>query len=67
MAKALLGHLAGTDPRATRETWLLRQRVADLEAEVARLKEQNDELVANYPDAETLTPDRLVDFEPALG
>ena len=67
MAKALLGHLAGTDPRATRETWLLRQRVADLEAEVSRLKAQNDELVANYPDAETLTPDRLVDFEPALG
>jgi len=67
MAKALLGHLAGTDPRATRETWLLRQRVADLEAEVARLKAQNDELVANYPDAETLTPDSLVDFEPALG
>ena len=67
MAKALLGHLAGTDPRVTRETWLLRQRVADLEAEVSRLKAQNDELVANYPDAETLTPERLVDFEPALG
>ena len=67
MAKALLGHLAGTDPRATRETWLLRQRVADLEAEVARLKAQNDELVANYPDAETVSPERLVDFEPALG
>jgi uncharacterized small protein (DUF1192 family) len=67
MAKALLGHLAGTDPRATRETWLLRQRVADLEAEVARLKAENDELVANYPDGETLTPERLVDLEPALG
>jgi uncharacterized small protein (DUF1192 family) len=67
MAKALLGHLAGTDPRVTRETWLLRQRVADLEAEVARLKAENDALVANYPDAETLTPERLVDLEPALG
>jgi uncharacterized small protein (DUF1192 family) len=67
MAKALLGHLAGTDPRATRETWLLRQRVADLEAEVARLKAENDALVANYPDGETLTPERLVDLEPALG
>lgn len=67
MAKALLGHLAGTDPRVTRETWLLRQRVADLEAEVARLKAENDALSANYPDAETLTPEQLVDLEPAFG
>jgi hypothetical protein len=67
MAKALLGHIAGIDPRVTRETWLLRQRVADLEAEVSRLKAENDALVASYPDGETLTPERLVDLEPALG
>ncbi len=50
MAKALLGYSVGTDPRIlhrmTTENRLLRQRVADLEETVARLREENDALVA---------------------
>ncbi len=44
MAKALLGHMGGTDPRLTRDATLLRRRVADLEALVSRLQIENDEL-----------------------
>jgi hypothetical protein len=50
MAKALLGYSVGTDPRLihrlTRENRILRQRVADLEDTVTRLKDENDALVA---------------------
>jgi len=46
MAKALLGHIGGTDPRVTarlaRENQLLRQRIADLEGAVLRLQMEND-------------------------
>jgi len=46
MAKALLGHMGGTDPRVTarlaRENQLLRQRIADLEGAVLRLQMEND-------------------------
>ena len=34
MAKALLGHIGGSDPRILAEIALLRRRVSDLEAEV---------------------------------
>lgn len=44
MAKALVGHISGQDPRLARETLLLRRRVADLEAEVLRLQHRNDSL-----------------------
>jgi len=44
MAKALVGHIGGHDPRLARETLLLRRRVADLEAEVGRLQDRNDRL-----------------------
>ena len=40
MAKALLGHVCGPDQRMATELRRLRQRVGDLEAELARLKEQ---------------------------
>jgi hypothetical protein len=46
MAKALLGHVGGPDPRMVSEMRRLQQRVRDLEAELARLQEVNDLLVA---------------------
>jgi len=73
MAKALLGHMGGTDPRQTRDALLLRRRVADLEALVARLQRENDELAASVREREALllhadrapeTPEQLL--EPAL-
>lgn len=44
MAKALLGHVGGPDPRLVAEMRRLQQRVTDLEAEVVRLQAQNDAL-----------------------
>lgn len=44
MAKALLGHVGGLDPRLMTEVQRLRRRVTDLEAEVGRLKAENDNL-----------------------
>ena len=46
MAKALLGHVGGTDPRVVSEMRRLQRRVRDLEAELARLQEANDVLAA---------------------
>ena len=45
MAKALIGYLGGPTPDQLRETARLRQRVADLETEVARLKLENGGLL----------------------
>ncbi len=47
MAKALLGHVGGPDPRVVSEVRRLQRRVRDLEAELARLQEVNDVLAAN--------------------
>jgi hypothetical protein len=47
MAKALLGHVGGPDPRMVAEMRRLQQRVRDLEAELARLQDENDVLVAS--------------------
>ena len=59
MAKAILGHIGGTDPRVTarlaRENQLLRQRIADLESAVLRLQMENDTLGAMVGD-EVLEP-----------
>ncbi len=46
MAKALLGHVGGPDPRMASEVRRLQRRVCDLEAELARLQEVNDVLAA---------------------
>ncbi|MDQ6642701.1 MAG: hypothetical protein M3Y66_09435 [Actinomycetota bacterium] len=60
MAKALLGYV-GPDPRAvsrlTSENRLLRQRVADLEADVLRLRAENDVLTAAVSSRDLLTLD----------
>jgi hypothetical protein len=61
MAKALLGHVGGPDPRMVAEMRRLQQRVRDLEAELARLQDENDVLVASV-DHDLLVPVR----EPAL-
>lgn len=48
MAKALMGHLSSDlrDPRIGADNARLRKRVAELEALVLRLSEENDSLVA---------------------
>ncbi|WP_374999665.1 hypothetical protein [Aeromicrobium sp. CTD01-1L150] len=45
MAKALVGYVGGPTPDQIRESARLRRRVADLEAEVLRLKVENDGLL----------------------
>lgn len=45
MAKALIGYVGGPTPDQIHETARLRRRVADLEAEVLRLKVENDGLL----------------------
>src|SRR5258708_33656068 len=60
MAKALLGHLGGTDPRMLEQVRLLNRRVADLEAHVMRLQAENDHLVAQVPEGRLLTVDEAL-------
>ncbi|MBO3746284.1 hypothetical protein J5X84_09430 [Streptosporangiaceae bacterium NEAU-GS5] len=62
MAKALLGHVGGPDPRMISEMRRLQQRVRDLEAELTRLQAQNDAL-AQARDEDLV---HLQDREPAL-
>jgi len=62
MAKALLGHVGGPDPRMISEMRRLQQRVRDLEAELMRLQGENDALAARASDDELLVAGR----EPAL-
>ncbi|MFZ5851665.1 MAG: hypothetical protein ACOYY2_09770 [Actinomycetota bacterium] len=57
MAKALLGYVGGPDPRLLDEMRRLRQRVADLESEVGRLRQANGELT------EPVRPEELIDLE----
>ena len=61
MAKALLGHVGGPDPRMVSEMRRLQQRVRDLEAELARLHEAND-VLSDQARHDLLLDDR----EPAL-
>jgi hypothetical protein len=63
MAKALLGHVGGPDPRMVAEMRRLQRRVRDLEAELVRLQAENDALATTQDDLVTLgTPGR----EPVL-
>jgi hypothetical protein len=64
MAKALLGHLGGTDVHTTGELTRLRLRVKDLESLIIRLQAENDALAAAAEHDELLTYDS--DQEPAL-
>jgi hypothetical protein len=64
MAKALLGHVGGPDPRMVAEMRRLQQRVRDLEAELVRLQTENDTLAA-VADNEVLALSAN-DREPAL-
>lgn len=64
MAKALLGHVGGPDPRMVAEMRRLQQRVRDLEAELVRLQAENDALAtATDDDVMSLS---VKDREPAL-
>lgn len=63
MARALIGYVGGPTAAQTREVAQLRQRVRDLEAEVGRLKAENDALesalsnrVAHISTADLLEP-----------
>jgi hypothetical protein len=63
MAKALLGHVGGPDPRMVSEMRRLQQRVR---AELVRLQDENDALSAESAEAghDLLVTDR--EREPAL-
>jgi cell division protein FtsB len=61
MAKALLGYMSSTDPRALAqlmaENRRLRRQVSDLEDCVLRLQAENDSLAAAATDAHLLSLD----------
>jgi hypothetical protein len=63
MAKALLGHVGGPDPRLISEMRRLQRRVHDLESELLRVRAENDALAAALHRDELLTVDIQ---EPAL-
>ena len=63
MSKALFGHVGGPDPRVVSEMRRLQQRVRDLEAELARLQNENDSLAAGLTHDEDVL---ILDREPAL-
>jgi uncharacterized protein YlxW (UPF0749 family) len=64
MAKALLGHVGGPDPRLVSEVRRLQKRVSDLEAHVMRLQSENDSLSAAVSEGQLLTIEH--EHEPAL-
>ncbi len=66
MAKALIGHLGGPTLEQAQETARLRRRVADLEAEVARLSAENDGLLRSLSARVDEVTSRDL-FEPAAG
>jgi hypothetical protein len=46
VAKALLGHVGGPDPRMMSDLRRLMRRVRDLEAQLARMQQEHDVLAA---------------------
>ncbi|NEE03640.1 hypothetical protein [Phytoactinopolyspora halotolerans] len=66
MAKALLGHVGGPDPRLVTEVQRLRRRVNDLEAEVDRLQAANADLAQAAMDHDTMVLDESSVRQPAL-
>lgn len=69
MAKALLGYVGGSDPRALAEVRRLQQRVQDLESELVRMQAENDALSAAARHHDTVLEGIDVDVskaEPAL-
>jgi hypothetical protein len=66
MAKALLGHVGGMDPRLIAEVRRLRQQVRELESQILRLQAENDALASAHA---AHADDLLIDVsakEPAL-
>ena len=63
MAKALVGYMNTTDPRVVAhlvsENRRLRQRVADLEAQMLRLQAENDALAASVSGDLLTVPDQM--------
>ena len=63
MAKALVGYMNTTDPRVVAhlvsENRRLRQRVADLEAQMLRLQAENDALAASVSGDLLRVPDQM--------
>lgn len=51
MAKAILGHVGGSDPRLLAEVARLRRRVGELQAEIDRLATENEALLAGTFDS----------------
>ena len=69
MAKALLGHLGGTDLRIVNEMRRLQQRVRDLEDQLVRVQAENDSLTATVRTASfghDLFATTVAEREPAL-
>jgi SMC interacting uncharacterized protein involved in chromosome segregation len=69
MAKALLGHIGGTDPRMVAEMRRLQQRVRDLEDQLVRVQAENDSLAAAVQTASfdhELFATTVAEREPAL-
>lgn len=67
MAKALIGYMNSDlrDPRLAVENTRLRARVAELEALVVRLAEENDQLAARAAAVLVETAPRMQEMQPA--
>lgn len=62
MAKAILGHVGGPDPRIVAEMRRLQRRVVELESELIRVRAENETLSTELHRVELLS----VVHEPAL-